>query len=75
MSNFFRWFSTKLEDGRICRELLAGTPGSIMQYKVVSYTTDTRGAGTDANVHLIMHGLIGDGQRHTLVSGVNDFDR
>ena len=34
-----------------------------------------RGAGTEANVHLIMHGTLGDGKRHQLTSGPDDFTR
>ena len=38
-------------------------------------TSDLRGAGTEANVHLIMHGTLGDGQRQMLTSGHDDFNR
>lgn len=38
-------------------------------------TSDLRGAGTEANVHLIMHGTLGDGKRHLLTSGPDDFTR
>ena len=38
-------------------------------------TSDLRGAGTEANVHLIMHGTLGDGRRHILTSGHDDFNR
>ncbi len=38
-------------------------------------TSDQRGAGTDANVYVIMHGTLGDGQRHVLSKGHDDFDR
>ena len=38
-------------------------------------TSDMRGASTDANVHLIMHGTLGDSQRHILSSGHDDFER
>lgn len=43
--------------------------------QVVTFTSDIRGAGTDANVHLIMHGTLGDGTRHVLSSGADDFER
>lgn len=46
-----------------------------MHMQVVTVTSDLRGAGTDANVHLIMHGMLGDGKRHILTSGPDDFDR
>ena len=38
-------------------------------------TSDLRGAGTEANVHMIMHGTLGDGQRHLLTNGHDDFNR
>lgn len=44
-----------------------------MQVKAV--TSDLRGAGTDANVYLIMHGTLGTGMRHILSSGADDFER
>eukprot|EP00967_Tisochrysis_lutea_P076358 scaffold103300_cov17-Tisochrysis_lutea.AAC.1 len=43
--------------------------------QVQTHTSDIRGASTDANVHLIMHGTLGDGKRHILSSGPNDFER
>ncbi len=43
--------------------------------QVTALTSDLRGAGTDANVHLVMHGTLGDGDRHILTSGPHDFDR
>ena len=45
----------------------------VPQVEVV--TSDLRGAGTEANVHLIMHGTLGDGQRHLLTNGHDDFNR
>ena len=38
-------------------------------------TSDLRGASTEANVYLIMHGTLGDSQRHILSSSHSDFDR
>lgn len=43
--------------------------------QVVVQTGDVRGAGTDANVYLVMHGVLGDGGRHVLAGGAEDFDR
>lgn len=43
--------------------------------QVTTLTSDLRGAGTDANVHLVMHGVLGDGGRHILSSGADDFER
>ncbi|GIL93966.1 hypothetical protein Vretimale_245 [Volvox reticuliferus] len=70
-----RWFSTHLDDCRISRILFAGHATPYIQYKVVTYTSDIRGAGTDANVHFVMHGALGDGARHILSSGTDDFER
>jgi hypothetical protein len=70
-----RWLSTHLDDGRICRELTASVQQPVAAYSVVLYTSDIRGAGTDANVYLHLHGQCGDGRQRTLVGGVNAFDR
>lgn len=43
--------------------------------QVTTLTSDIRGAGTDANVHFVMHGTLGDGTRHILSSGQDDFER
>lgn len=43
--------------------------------QVKTLTGDLRGAGTDANVYLIMHGTLGTGMRHILSSGADDFER
>ncbi|KAG2432966.1 hypothetical protein HXX76_008694 [Chlamydomonas incerta] len=70
-----RWFSTHLDDCRISRILFAGHATPYIQYKVTTFTSDIRGAGTDANVHFVMHGTLGDGTRHILSSGQDDFER
>jgi hypothetical protein len=44
-------------------------------YKVVTHTSDLRGAGTDAAVYVQLHGLFGDGLRQQLVGGPTDFSR
>lgn len=43
--------------------------------QVTAVTGDMRGAATDANVFLIMHGTLGDGMRHVLTGSHSDFDR
>ncbi|GFH12747.1 uncharacterized protein HaLaN_08491, partial [Haematococcus lacustris] len=43
--------------------------------QVMTVTSDLRGASTDANVYLVMHGTLGDGSRHLLTSGHDDFNR
>jgi hypothetical protein len=70
-----RWLSTQAEDARISRILYAGHASALLPYSVVVHTSDVRGAGTDANVHLIMHGTLGSGLSHTLTSGPQDFER
>jgi hypothetical protein len=70
-----RWLSTQLDDGRICRELIAGASRPLVTYQVVTHTTDVRGAGTDAAVYVQLHGLLGDGLRQQLVGGPTDFTR
>ena len=72
-----RWLSTEQDDGRICRELAAaGTPpaSASVAYRVVTITSDIRGAGTDANPHVTLHGTACDGTRHTLRGGAHNFE-
>ena len=46
-----RWFATDEDDGLIRRRLTALTVGGeSTNYRIVTYTSDVRGAGTDANV-------------------------
>eukprot|EP00775_Hariotina_reticulata_P013433 gene13433-13561_t len=70
-----RWLSTDQDDGRICRELVAGHSKPQVSYKVLVHTSDCRGAGTDANVFLQLHGLLGDGLKQQLLGGATAFDR
>lgn len=45
-------------------------------YHVVVYTSDVKGAGTDANVFLEIHGETGSSERHKLeAKGTKDFER
>lgn len=46
-----------------------------MTYRVLVTTSDQRGAGTDANVYLQLHGLLGDGLQHQLLGSTTAFDR
>lgn len=70
-----RWLSTQYEDGSISRLLLAGSGRPPVTYKVLVTTSDLRGAGTDANVYLQLHGLLGDGLQHQLLGSATAFDR
>lgn len=55
--------------------LIAGSSRPPVTYKVSVSTSDLGGAGTDANVYLQMHGLLGDGLQHQLLGGATAFDR
>ncbi len=74
-----RWLSTTQDDGRIARLLQAADPGrcpaSAVGFRLVAFTSDLRGAGTDANVFCRLHGSEGEGGCHRLGGGTRDFDR
>ncbi|GMH36686.1 hypothetical protein BSKO_04559 [Bryopsis sp. KO-2023] len=70
-----RWLATDLDDGRICRLLMAGDHVQTIQYKVDILTSDLLGAGTDATVYILLHGSRRDGRRLVLTSGHDDFER
>ena len=79
-----RWFATDEDDKQIVRELIAtderGNPIIELDevpYEVKVYTGDKRGAGTDANVFLTIHGINGDsGERELRKSeNMNKFER
>ena len=44
----------------LCQTLLPrgvdGSKGSLLQYEIIVYTSDIRGAGTDADIFVEMHG-------------------
>ena len=68
------------DDGQIIREIAPVQDGKAMQanlvkYKVSVHTGDKRGAGTDANVFIILHGEKGDSGRRMLESTGNNFER
>lgn len=70
-----RWLSTQYEDGSISRVLSAGSSRPPVTFKALVVTSDMRGAGTDANVYLQLHGLLGDGSQHQLLGSATAFDR
>lgn len=70
-----RWLSTEQDDGSISRVLLAGSSRPPVTYRVTAATSDVRGAGTDANVYLQLHGLLGDGLQQPLLGGPSAFER
>ena len=47
----------------------------MVKYKILVHTGDKRGAGTDANVFVILHGENGDSGKRKLESGGNNFER
>jgi hypothetical protein len=61
------------------RELIptsgAATSTQIVKYKILVHTGDKRGAGTDANVFVILHGDKGDSGKRVLESAGNNFER
>lgn len=78
--NCGRWLSKDEDDRQIIRELpalLDGNPSDtkVVKYKVSVRTGDKRGAGTDANVFIILHGETGDTGKRSLESAGNNFER
>jgi hypothetical protein len=78
--NCGRWLDKGEDDGQIVRDLAAVSDGQTSEIKVVKYkidvrTGDKRGAGTDANVHIILHGESGSTGQYKLESGGNNFER
>jgi hypothetical protein len=47
----------------------------VVKYRVTVHTGDKRGAGTDANVFIILHGEKGDSGKRKLESSGNNFER
>jgi hypothetical protein len=43
--------------------------------QVAVHTSDIRGAGTDANVHLLVFGTLGDSGQQPLENSANNFER
>lgn len=63
-----RWFDKKEDDGLIRRRLkLMDKNSSITNYRVTVYTSDLKGAGTDASVYIELFGIL-DG-KETQVPG------
>ncbi|KXZ56858.1 hypothetical protein GPECTOR_1g774 [Gonium pectorale] len=52
-----------------------GPTTDLVEYRVSTYTSDIRGAGTDANVTIEMHGELGSVGQSRLETGANDFER
>ena len=77
--NCGKWLDKGEDDGAIVRELIptsgAAKNTQIVKYKVLVHTGDKRGAGTDANVFIILHGEKGDSGKRALESAGNNFER
>ncbi|ESO97796.1 hypothetical protein LOTGIDRAFT_208950 [Lottia gigantea] len=74
-----QWLATDEGDGSICRDLVGSKdPMAIRKatkYKVTVFTGNKKGAGTDANVSIILFGEFGDSGEKKLSSRKNNFER
>ena len=71
-----RWLSKDMDDGLVERELYEGaSSGDIATYDVTVTTGDVRGAGTDANISMVLVGTDGSSGTQKLESGGDDFER
>jgi lipoxygenase homology domain-containing protein 1 len=77
--NCARWLDKGEDDGEIVRELVptsgAALGAKVVKYKILVHTGDKRGAGTDANVFVILQGEKGDSGKRALESAGNNFER
>ncbi|KAG1672531.1 hypothetical protein FOA52_002840, partial [Chlamydomonas sp. UWO 241] len=74
-----QWLATDEGDGLIRRRLTRLGGGGATNYRINVYTSDVRGAGTDANVYIYLSG-VKDGQelwgpKHMLDTSKNNFER
>jgi len=72
------WISSSIGDGSLERTLVATDANpeeSLEDYDVEVYTSDIRGAGTDANVYCLLHGVIGSSAKLKLPGRLEAFDR
>ncbi|KAL3141352.1 hypothetical protein ABBQ32_004935 [Trebouxia sp. C0010 RCD-2024] len=70
-----RWLATGEDDGAISRDIYRGERPAGVRYHLAFKTSDIRGAGTSANVFLVMHGQQASGAKHQLSAAPHDFDR
>jgi hypothetical protein len=78
-------FNDWLKGGKIRQEIRpagagssssqAAGAGSRVTFRVAVTTSDVRGAGTDANVGIVLYGEKGDTGERRLESSANDFER
>lgn len=71
-----QWFDTRIGDGLVERRLQASLElGRVTYYTFKVSTSDLRGAGTDSDVHVALHGDLGDTPTTTLPSRPEHFER
>eukprot|EP00736_Rhodelphis_marinus_P000918 Rmarinus@m.27357 len=72
-----RWLDEGEDDGSTVVDLVPsdGSGLEMKTYHVKVYTSDVRGAGTDANVHLQLYGSKGDSGLRKLDNSKNNFER
>lgn len=73
------WFDTKHGDRQTVRELTPVAKGEkvapLVQYELAVYTSDVKGAGTDATVHVTLFGDVSNTSPRTLSCGPEAFER
>ncbi|XP_050409617.1 lipoxygenase homology domain-containing protein 1 [Patella vulgata] len=74
-----QWLAADEGDGCISRDLVGSKdPNAVRRaskYKVTVFTGNKKGAGTDANVYIILFGEFGDSGEKKLTSRKNNFER
>lgn len=78
--NCGKWLDKGEDDGQTIRDLAPVADGkasgiAVVKYRIQVHTGDKRGAGTDANVYIILHGERGDTGKRPLESSGNNFER
>eukprot|EP00873_Tetraselmis_striata_P010472 jgi/Tetstr1/430736/TSEL_020527.t1 len=69
------WLDAKHGTSRELRPAAADPRANLCKYKVAVKTSDVRGAGTDANVHIVVYGERGDTGKHVLDNSKDNFER
>ncbi|KAK9824333.1 hypothetical protein WJX72_009517 [[Myrmecia] bisecta] len=74
-----RWLSKSEAPYQITAELFPATANGetapLCHYKIAVYTSDVRGAGTDANVTCVLHGAAGISPAFKLENGKDNFEK
>ena len=75
-----KWFDKGIEPKLLRQDIELGDPTAgvetgLAKYKVVVHTTDRRGAGTDANVFLVLFGKDKQSGRRSLDTSADNFER